>query len=133
MIFIVEKQKTWKGLSYVLKSSILKNAIIEKGLDCYVNLVYWTPQHQLSRKNDCSIIEAEYWEPNHNVDYFRFYIRTGVVPSVERKKVELIFINNVLPKLINWMTMKTNQLPIARQNQGMFCAYYRNGQLEINK
>lgn len=127
MTFDIEKPKTWKGLSYVLKSSMLKDEIIARGIDCKVHLIYWTPQR--NNQTDCSIIEASYWLPNQNVDYTRFYIRSGVVPSRERKKVETIFVHEILPKLINWMENQVKTPIEATNRPGMFCAFYKEGKL----
>lgn len=129
MRFVIEKPRTKKGLSYIFKYSILKNAIISKNLDCNVHLVYRTPGR--NPENDCSLIEAEYWLPNYKVDYYRFYIRTGVVPSPIRKKVEILFINEVLHKLVDWMIFITNQPDNSTIKSGKFAAFYRNGSLEI--
>ncbi|BDD03880.1 hypothetical protein [Aureibacter tunicatorum] len=130
MTFDIEKPKTWKGLSYVLKSSILKDEITSRGIECNVHLIYWTPQ--LNNQTDCSIIEAEYWLPNQNVEHGRFYIRSGVVPSSERKKVETILINEVLPKLIDWVEIQVNTSIEATHRPGMFCAFYKEGELILN-
>lgn len=130
MTFDIEKPKAWKGLSYVLKSSMLKDEIIARGVDCNVHLIYWTPQR--NNQTNYSIIEAEYWLPNQNVDHTRFYIRSGVVPSIDRKKAETILVNEILPKLIDWME---NQIktPIESTNRpGMFCAFYKEGELILN-
>lgn len=131
MEFIIDKPKTWKGYAYVFGSSILKNEMITNGIDCYTHLVYWTPQGD--NKTNSFLIEAEYWSPNENVPYYRFYIRSGVVPSNIRKEVESIFIAEVLPKLIEWMQKKINEPVNSRIKLRMFCAYYRNGQLILNQ
>lgn len=127
MNLIVEKPKTWKGLSYVLKTSVLEKALIEAGLDCYVQLVYWTPKQD--HKTHCSIIEAHYWYPNNNVPYYRFYIRAGVVPSNERENVEALLSNEVLPKLIQWMQRRVNEDLNSTKRSTYFSASYINGRL----
>jgi len=131
MDFYIQKPKTWKGLSYVLKSSILKDEIISREIECNVHLIYWTPQR--NNQTDCSIIEAEYWLPNRNVDDGMFYIRTGVVPSSERKKVEISLINELLPKLIDWMEIQVNTAIEATSRLGMFCVFYKEGELILNR
>ncbi|MHB1276807.1 MAG: hypothetical protein ACYC1Q_00245 [Bacteroidia bacterium] len=130
MELIIDKPKTWKGLSYVLKSSLLEKVIKDRGLECYVQLHYWTPQG--NNKTNCRLIEAEYWDTNENVPYSRFYIRTGVVPSAERKKVEELLMSEVLPKLIVWMERKVNEPINSTQRSGMFCAYYNEGILAVS-
>lgn len=98
MTFSIEKPKTWKGLSYVLKSSLLKEAIAENELDCNVHLKYWTPGGD--SQTGWSILDGHYWLPNRHVDYARFYIRAGVVPSAIRKEVEVKLGSEALPELI---------------------------------
>ncbi|WPO33176.1 hypothetical protein R9C00_15850 [Flammeovirgaceae bacterium SG7u.111] len=44
MRFNIDKPKMYEGLSYVLKSSLLKGAIEETNLDLAVSLHYWIPQ-----------------------------------------------------------------------------------------
>ncbi|GAB3533044.1 hypothetical protein GCM10027443_17740 [Pontibacter brevis] len=131
MKFEIEKPKTRKGLSYVLKSSFLKDAITSRGLDCNVVLVYRTPGG--GNTEDCSLIDAEYWVPNQNVDEYRFYIRAGVVPSTERKKVEAILLDEVLSRLVDWMASELNQPPKSTKLPGKFRASYRNGELVLNR
>ena len=130
MTFSVNKPDTWKGLSYVLKSSRLKDAIVDAGLDCYVNLRFWTPQQD--HKKDCSLIQAEYWLPNPYVHHTRFYIRTGVVPSMERKAAEAVMMAEVIPQLVDWMGKQLAEPLNSRQRPGMFCAYWRDGKLVID-
>lgn len=127
MVINISKPKTWKGLSYVLKSSLLINELELNGMDCYVDLNFWTPQQ--NNRPEWSLIEAEYWLPNSNVDYGRFYIRTGVVPSPDRKVAENIFINEVLLQLVKWMKIQVT-IPVNSTNRpGMFYAFYKNGKL----
>ena len=129
--FKIEKPKTRKGFSYALKTSYLKTEVESHGLDCNIILVYWTPGGD--NTTDCSLIEAEFWVPNQNVDEYRFYIRAGVVPSTERKKAEAILINEVLPNLVEWMAREINQPSNYTKVPGKFSASYRNGELVLNR
>lgn len=131
MEFIIEKPKTWKGLSYILKSSILQNAIVSKGLDCYVHLIYMTPQGD--NHINCMLINAEYWLPNQNINYCRFYIRTGVVPATERKIVSQILNEEVLPLLLDWMEAQINKPLNSTTLRSGFYAFYKDSKLVINK
>ena len=107
MQFEVEKPKTWKGLSYALKTSLLKEAVEAAGLDCNIILRYWTPQAVLGGD---TILECFYWLPNANVAYDRFYIRAGTVKSEKRKAAQDLLIEKVIPKFIAWM-LKIKSLP----------------------
>lgn len=50
----VEKPPISKSRSYVLRTSILEAAVSAAGLECHIDLKYWTPTI------DGSILEAEY-------------------------------------------------------------------------
>ena len=94
----VEKPKLRKGLSYVLKTSLLQEAIDQARIECHVDLNYWTPQ------SGCSVLEAHYWLPNANVDYPRVYVRAGVVPSAERQAALDALRGEGLPAFISWLS-----------------------------
>lgn len=78
----VEKPKLRKGWSYVLKSSLLQEALDQAQIVCHVDLKFWTPQ------SGNSVLEAHYWLPNANIDHPRVYLRAGVVPSAERQAAQ---------------------------------------------
>lgn len=107
MRFEVEKPKTWKGLSYPLKTSLLKDAVEAAEIDCNIILHYWTPQPV---PGGDTILQCFYWLPNANVDYDRFYIRAGVVKSEKRKAAQDLLIEKVIPRFIEWM-LKIKSLP----------------------
>jgi hypothetical protein len=96
----IEKPKLPKGLSYALKTSILQEAIESAGLDCHINLNYWTPQKV---PGGDTILECFYWLPNANVDHDRFYIRAGSIKSEQRKTAENLLREKVIPVFIKWM------------------------------
>jgi len=95
MIDSVSKPKLPKGLSYVLETSQLEQALLN--IDCHVNLVYWVPQ------GGGSILQALYWLPNENVPHPRLYVRAGVVPSALRSAASEALTGSVLPKFITWL------------------------------
>lgn len=103
MEFTVEKAKTWKGLSYPLKTSILKDAIDNAEIKSTIHLIYRTPQMNGETYN---ILECIFWPANKSFDYDRFYIRAGVVKSKDRKLAEDYLKINVIPKLIAFMKNK---------------------------
>jgi hypothetical protein len=100
MKFEVEKPKIQNGLSYVLKTSMLKDAVEATGLDLNIHLIYWNPYRIPIGE---TILECHYWLPNENVDYDRFYIRAGTVKSENRKIAETLLKEEVLPKFIDWI------------------------------
>ena len=97
MIDSVTKPKLPKGLSYVLKTSQLARALLEAGIDCHVNLVYWLPQ------GGGSILEGHYWLPNENVPHPRVYVRAGVVHSVLLSAASEALVESAIPKFIKWL------------------------------
>ena len=128
MKFDIEKPKTYKGNSYVLKSSVLKNKIEETGLDCNVHLVYWTP------KSGGSILTAEYWLPNKRIEYDRFYIRSGVVNSEDRKHAAELLENKIIPILIDRIKfIKNESQNSTKVKHGLFLeSNYIDGELFLD-
>jgi hypothetical protein len=95
MIDSVSKPKLPKGLSFVLKTSQLEQALSD--IDCHVDLVYWIPQ------GGGSILEGHYWLPNDNVPYSRVYVRAGAIPSALRFAASEALRESALPKFIGWL------------------------------
>ena len=89
----IEKSKLPKDLSYPLKSSVLENSLESAGIDVNIHLLY---------KGSHQFFEAFYWLPNENVDYDRFYIRTGAVKSSDVRKAKAYMENQVIPEFIKW-------------------------------
>lgn len=108
MKFEVEKPKIQKGLSYVLKTSMLKDAVDATGLDLNIDLKYWNPYRIPIGE---TILECFYWLPNENVDYDRFYIRAGTVKSENRKTAEILLKEKGIPTFIDWI-VKIKSLPL---------------------
>lgn len=131
MKFETEKNKIRTGLAYPLKTSMLKNAIENSNIDCNIHLIYWTPKQHDDSYN---ILECEYWLPNKNVDYDRFYIRAGVVKSEDRKKVEILMKNEVIPVLIEFIQKKKSE-PInstVKSQPSYFKAVFVGNKIVIN-
>ena len=106
MEFTIEKPKTWKGLCYPLKTSMLKDAIEDAKIDSTFHLVYWTPQKYDETYN---ILECEFWPADKNIEYNRFYIRAGVVKSQDRKLAETLLKSDAIPRLILFIQNKVSQ------------------------
>lgn len=98
VMMTVKKPKLRKGLSYVLKTSLLQEALDQARIDCHVDLKYWTPQ------SGSSVLEAHYWLPNGNVEYPRVYLRAGVVPITERQAALDALRCDILPAFISWLS-----------------------------
>ena len=106
MEFTIDKPKTWKGLSYPLKTSMLKDAVENAKIISTIHLIYWTPKMYDETYN---ILECEFWPANKSFADNRFYIRAGVVKSQDRKLAETFLKNEVIPRLITFMQNKTSQ------------------------
>ena len=89
----IEKQKLPKGLSYALKSSLLEEAFKENKIKTDTHLVFSISD---------IFFDAHYWLPNENIDYHRFYIRTGHVQSEKRKEATMFMQESVMPEFIKW-------------------------------
>jgi len=89
----IEKERLPKGLTYPLKSSLFERELASAGITTHVSLLYGS-RHVL--------FEAFYWLPNKNVDYDRFYIRTGSVDSSDSKRAKEYLECSVIPDFIDW-------------------------------
>lgn len=101
MSFNIEKPKLRKGLSYVLKSSIVESAITELKIGVPVYLTFFIPQH--FNPDDTSVFEAEFIPDSVGGVKGRFQIRIGVVSVAERKQVEQLFLDKILGPFSNFL------------------------------
>lgn len=131
MEFTIDKPKTWKGLSYPLKTSMLKDAVENAKINGTVHLIYWTPQKYDETYN---ILECEFWPANKSFDYHRFYIRAGAVKSQDRKLAETFLINDVIPRLITFMQNKISQTSNSTklEQSSYFKAVFVDNKILIN-
>lgn len=127
MAITIDKPKTSKGYSYVLKSSWLQEAIIANHLSTNVHLVYWTPK--INDLSNWSLIDAHYWLPNPRIAYPRFYIRVGVVPIDLKQQATSLIQTAVLPKLINWMAQQEKLDAQSTNLKASFQAFLKEGNL----
>ena len=130
MRFDIDKPKLRKGLSYVLQTSILKDAIEAAGIDCNINLHYWNPYKIPVGE---TILECFYWLPNENVDYDRFYVRAGTVQSENRKIAQELLKIKAIPKFIDWI-IKIKSLPAnstSLKHNSYFNAVFRDNEVKL--
>ena len=130
MRFDIEKPKIRKGISYVLQTSILKDAIDAAGIDCNIHLIYWNPYRIPVGE---TILQCLYWLPNENVDYDRFYIRAGTVQSENRKIAQELLKEEAIPKFIDWV-MKIKSLPensTSLKHNSYFNAVFKDNAVKI--
>lgn len=88
-----EKNRLPKGLSYALKTSILQKAFDDNKITTSTHLIYLKSE---------IFFDAHYWLPNDNIDYCRFYIRSGYVKSEDRQRAHKFIQNTVIPDFIKW-------------------------------
>jgi hypothetical protein len=81
----IEKPKVRKGLSYVLKSSMLKKAMESNHINIPAFITYWTPGKIPYGEN---IFECNIRRKDKMVDYDQLIIRAGTVESKHRKSAE---------------------------------------------
>ena len=123
----VTKPKLPKGLSYVLKTSLLEAALEEADLDIEVALSYWTPQIR------GSILKARFLLPNDHVDRRRAYFDAGSLPSHERAAAFAQLKEIALPQIVAWLVYLTglpDNSPVLN-GEMFFEASFQDGELTI--
>ncbi|MEF2277712.1 hypothetical protein V3W47_05320 [Deinococcus sp. YIM 134068] len=98
-----EKGPLPRGMSFVLKPSILAQALAEAELSVDTHLV---------RGVGGIFFDAHFWPPNENVGYERLYVRAGAVANSLSQAARLYVENTVLPKLTAWLA-DILALPVA--------------------
>lgn len=91
---LIEKSPLPRGMSYVLKSSVLESALSQAGIDLDVHLIHST---------GAIFFDAYFWPPNANVRHERLYVRAGVVQAKESHDARLYVESTVLPDFIAWI------------------------------
>ena len=93
----VSKPKLRKGMSYVLKTMQLDEALATAKLNPHVDLNYWHP------RGGGSILQAFYWLPNDRIDHDRVYVRAGCVQSEQQRDAAAALAGEGLPRFISWV------------------------------
>ncbi len=125
----VTKPKIPRHLSYVLKTSMLETALAEAGIDCTINLHYWTP------KSSGSILQAYLWLPNEYFDHTRIWVRAGAVPAAERKEAAEHLAQEALPAFVQWLGQLLklpDNSPVLFQSPS-FDATWNKGKIDITQ
>jgi hypothetical protein len=100
MKLTIEKPKTKREMSYALQSSLLKEVLEDVKIDIDVLLKYWTPNYFY---DGYPIFSCELWPPNPRVKFERYYIEVCPVKSEDKKLVEELLKQYVLPEFITWL------------------------------
>jgi len=110
----IEKAKLPKGMSYVLRSSILEHALQEAGL-----AIDTTVTHGPS----LIFFDAFFWPPHANAPVERLYVRAGAVTASQAHEARSFIENSVIPDLISWLqgilALPANS-PVRREKQEFY-------------
>ena len=123
----IEKEKIWKGYSYVLKTSLLKEALAEAKTDIDTHLRYIPREYE-------GIFLARFWIPNERIPYNRLYITASSVPSEQHKNAFEEFKSKAIPAFIDWLT-STLAMPEnspALCNEPFFKVEWKEEKMEID-
>jgi hypothetical protein len=115
----IEKKKLPKNSSFVLRSSILEEAVLRAGIATEIDL------YQGSSR---TFFEASFLPPTPNVPHERFFVHTGSVPASQARAARDYMETNVIPGFITWAT-GILQLPansIVRRNDQQFTCELRS-------
>ena len=89
----IKKSPIAKNMSYVLKSSMLEQALLQAGIELETHLVHG---------HGVGLFTGYFWPPNPHVPHERLYIQAGVVSrnlsQMAREHIEKI----VIPEFIAW-------------------------------
>ncbi|CCE04235.1 conserved hypothetical protein [Bradyrhizobium sp. STM 3843] len=95
MEFTSETGKIPKGYGYLLKPSVIVEALTKANIGIHIHLV---------RSHGRRLFDARYWPPNGDVLYERLHIKVGTaierdLPELRRRAKE-----EALPALIRWIS-----------------------------
>jgi hypothetical protein len=107
----IDKDKIPKGTSFVLKSSTFDEALQSASI---------TTDTHLKHTNNSRILFAASFSPNPDVDYERFYVSAGIVPSTVATAARQFVASQVIPQFIAWASgilAEPPNSPIRRAHQ----------------
>lgn len=110
----IEKTPLPKGMTYVLKSSVLEQALLDAGITLHTTIVHTTGN---------LFFEAQYSPPNPDVPREELVVRAGAVASgygvAARQAIETV----VMPEFIAWLnsflSLPENS-PVRRDPQSFY-------------
>lgn len=107
----IEKSPLSKGMSYVLKSSVLERALSEAGIGLDTKLIHGSGG---------IFFDTYFWPPNQNVAYERLYVRAGAVHTSVSREARLHIEGSVVPEFVAWVKsilVLPNNSPVRREQQ----------------
>jgi hypothetical protein len=105
-----ETAKLPKSHSYVLKPSVLEEALLSAGIDVSTHLV----------RRPGGLFDAHFWPPSPDVPYETLYIRAGSVRASEAAAARQRFETVILPLLVAWISSilaQDRRSPVRREKQ----------------
>ncbi|PSR54084.1 hypothetical protein AHMF7605_11405 [Adhaeribacter arboris] len=131
MKLTIEKPKIRKGMSYALQTSLLQEALRDFPFDINVLLKYRIPNHF---DDKFPIFSCELWPPNPRVDQERYYIVISPIKPEDKKRVEELVKQKVLPEFLTWLKRRV-ALPdnsTYRDQRHYFKAIFSNDQVALS-
>lgn len=111
----IEKSRLPKGMSYVLRSSVLEHALSSAGIMLETYLV-----HTPGQTPGCAFFYADFCPPNPNVAHERLYVQAGAAPSARSHEVRQYIECSVIPEFVAWvegiLALPINS-PVRREGQ----------------
>ncbi len=107
----IEKSPLPKGMSYVLKSSVLEHALSEAGIELDTQLIHGSRG---------IFFDAYFWPSNQNVAQERLYVRAGVVQASAAREARAYIDGSVVPEFVAWVKSilaLPNNSPVRREQQ----------------
>lgn len=107
----IEKSPLPKGMSYVLKSSVLERALSEAGIELDTTLIHGPGG---------IFFDAHFWPPNQNVAHERLYVRAGAVQASVAREARAYIDSSVVPEFVAWVKSilaLPNNAPVRREQQ----------------
>jgi hypothetical protein len=93
--FTSETGKIPKGYGYILKPSLILNALTEARIGIHIHLV---------RSHGRRLFDAQYWPPNGNVPYERLHIKVGTAIERDLPELRRRAKSEALPALVQWIS-----------------------------
>lgn len=127
----VTKPKVQKGLSYVLKTSMLKDAMELNNIDIPTFITYGVSFKIPDFEN---VFECAFRKKDKSFDHDQLQINIRTVESKNRKNAEELIMQKVIPKFIEWVK-RIEALPANSSHFRIvmgFHAYYKEGEVEIS-
>jgi hypothetical protein len=115
----IEKSPLPKSMSYVMKSSVLDEALSQSSIKVDTTLRY-TPGR---------FFDAHFWPPNPNVPHERVHVVVGAVPASAGHVARQYVKGAVIPEFISWLAgiLSLPQGSPVRREKQLFSRAFPHG------